>query len=413
MQYVNIDVMTYILKRAKTIFTLKMRRIGFICFLCVLLITPWILSATSLKWDAAGGAGSLGGLNIGSADSPSSSSGYSSGEYYNKDGFLGRFVYKGPANELEFKNIGPAASGGSNNFYYTKTNATDRWRRYFFVASIHAYTHNGTEKRNIGNANTIIENLNDKIILVIGAGAEEYDTSESTYSGGYNNQGVFGTGPTYKYVYPYKYYWIDLTVIRTNNSQNLGWAWGNPANGAYESQVSITGNGISMALNLVGYRGSASSSLDSYSFSVDRACPDSIPFEELLHSRNPASSYLVGNLRYQSVDTKARVKLASAPTGGVDFKFESGSYNFPYTVGFKSTNPAGGLIPITATHNTFPTTSNKVEISSPMDEFAGEKQNQFVLNGEIRIWVDSSLTKYSKPPESYSSTIYCILTALQ
>jgi len=166
-------------------------------------------------------------------------------------------------------------------------------------------------------------------------------------------------------------------------------------------------------LNLVGYKGSASSSLDSYSFSVDRTCPDSIPFETLLDSKSLASSYLVGNLRYQSVDTKARVKLASAPTGGVDFKFESGSYNFPYTVGFKSTNPAGGLIPITATHNTFPTTSNKVEISSPMDEFAGEKQNQFVLNGEIRIWVDSSLTKYSKPPESYSSTIYCILTALQ
>lgn len=54
----------------------------------------------------------------------------------------------------------------------------------------------------------------------MGVGDETVQVGES----GYNAQGqsgVFDGSNGYEYLYPYRYIWIDLTIIRTSNYQKL------------------------------------------------------------------------------------------------------------------------------------------------------------------------------------------------
>jgi hypothetical protein len=392
------------------LFKLNIRTTGFACCLILLLLWfPWALNSASLVWDSAGGVGELGQLNIGSADSPSASSSYINGDHYSKDGFLGRFVYEGPATDLEFTNIGSVPSGGGSSFYYTKTTDTNRWRRYFMVASLVAFDHAENRiviRQSTSAQNTIIENSNDKVVLTNGAGTDEYITSDPTYAGGYNAQGVFGNGSTYKYVYPYKVYWIDLTVIRSSNTNSLN-------NGAYESQIRIadTRNGISMSLSLGGYRGSTTSNPEQFSFSINRVCPDSVPFGELALKNSSANSYLVGYVTYQSVERRANVRFASNYAGDqVNFLFRNVAFptdTIPYQVGFKSITPSANIATISSASNSFASTTSRVAVTSTI---YGETENQYLLTGEIRIWVNSSITEFSPPSGAYTTNIYCILT---
>lgn len=391
---------------------LNIRTAGFACCLILLLLWfPWALHSASLVWDSAGGEGELGQLNIGSADSPSTSSSYINGDHYLKDGFLGRFVYEGPATDLVFTNMLASPSGGGSSLYYTKTDNINRWRRYFMVATLVAFDHNKNRvsiRKDASAQNTIIENSQDELAIVSGAGTDEYNTSDPTYAGGYNAQGVFGNGSTYKYVYPYKVYWIDLTVIRSSNANSLN-------NGVYESQVRIadTRNGISMSLILGGYRGSAISNPEQFSFSINRVCPDSVPFGELAQKNSSANSYLVGYVTYQSVERRAQVKFASNYTGDqVNFLFRNVTYptdTIPYQVGFKSITPSTNIVTISSASNSFASTTSKVAVTSTI---YGETENQYLLTGEIRIWVNSSITEFSPPSGAYTTNIYCIVTMI-
>lgn len=391
---------------------LNIRTAGFACCLILLLLWfPWALHSASLVWDSAGGEGELGQLNIGSADSPSTSSSYNNGDHFSKEGFLGRFVYEGPATDLVFTNMLASPSGGGSSLYYTKTDNINRWRRYFMVATLVAFDHNKNRvsiRKDASAQNTIIENSQDELAIVSGAGTDEYNTSDPTYAGGYNAQGVFGNGSTYKYVYPYKVYWIDLTVIRSSNANSLN-------NGVYESQVRIadTRNGISMSLILGGYRGSAISNPEQFSFSINRVCPDSVPFGELAQKNSSANSYLVGYVTYQSVERRAQVKFASNYTGDqVNFLFRNVTYptdTIPYQVGFKSITPSTNIVTISSASNSFASTTSKVAVTSTI---YGETENQYLLTGEIRIWVNSSITEFSPPSGAYTTNIYCIVTMI-
>lgn len=381
-----------------------------IAFLIILLISiPTLFAANSWQWDAAGGAGSLNNLDLEDEDEdpdPKPNK-YKNGEWWSKPGFLGRFVYTGEGdNELTFTNIGPvptSAGGNSDKFHYTRVGHTDNWRRVFLVATIIGRTHDGT--RVPLSPNTILERSGDILTIPDGAGNETYPVGDPNFGKGYNGQGELYSGsasdPDYNWVYPYQLYWVDITVIRMDKDRDL-------EDGRYESQIGINGNGVSMALSLGGYVDS-SQRIESYSFNVDRVSPDIIPFGELLQKKTLNNSYLVGYLRYNSVDKRANIYFASDHSGNfTNFMFQSGVNSFPYKVGFKSNTPPGSLTEITSTNTKFPTTSTKVPVVSPV---FGETQNQYVLNGEIRIFVGTELTLYSMPADSYTSTIYCFVDA--
>jgi len=353
----------------------------FIVIIILLLCTITTLSAAyKFEWDAAGGAGNLNNLYVDDEDEDPDPTPrrYLKGEWYNKPGYLGRFIYTGEGNNsLIFTNIGPVpekAGKNSDKFHYTQVGHADRWRRVFFVATIIGRKHDGSRNLIFPDNNTILEKDGDVLTMPPnGAGPEQYDTSDPTYTGGFNDQGVSGTGAAFKYIYPYQYYWIDLTVIRMDKDRDL-------ENGAYESYIGINGTGVSMTLSLGGYVDS-STRIESYAFSVERVAPDIIPFEELMQKKTLNSSYLVGYLHYNSVDKRAKIYFASDSSGTVtNFKFNSGTNNFPYKVGFKSNIPAMSLTEIASTSTKFSTTSNKIPAISPV---YGEEQDQYVLYGEI------------------------------
>ena len=361
------------------------------------------ICATSLIWDSAGGNGTLGNLDVSTADSTNVD--YTSGQYYTLDGFLGRFRYQGEANNIiTITNTGPFASGGNpgNYFFFTKNGDTSRWRRVFFVATIKAFLHTNTEGTILGTYNTIVDNPGDSIVIPAGAGTEEYDTGDPSYTGGYNAQGTWGLGSTFTYKYPYKYIWFDLTIIRTNFSNKLN-------KGLYESRVLLSGDGISMSLNLTGIHGNISEAPGSYSFVLERTAPSTIPFQELIQKTTFTNSYPVGNVRYNAVDTRARIFFASNPEGTLaDFRFVSPRGSFPYHVVYSPRIPSGFATKIDSPTKVFPSTASPVPITSPTH---GETEQQYQLDGEIRIFVNPGTNMFSAPADTYSSKIYCFLTA--
>ncbi|HCG62292.1 MAG TPA: hypothetical protein DIW48_01685 [Sphaerochaeta sp.] len=361
------------------------------------------ISATSFIWDSAGGNGLLGNLDLSTADSTSVD--YTTGQHYSRDGFLGRFVFQGEAGTtLTVTSTGPLATStpSGNYFYFTKTDDTNRWRRVFFVATIKAYLHSNAEGPILGTHNTIIDNPGDSITIPAGAGAEEHNTSDPSYSGGYNTQGTWGFGSAYRYKYPYKYIWIDLTTIRTTTSRRL-------KNGLYELGLLLSGDGISAHLNLTGRYQNYSGAPGSYSFILERTCPPTIPFQELIENTTYTNSYPVGTVRFNSVDTRARMFFASDSQGlFTDFRFASDRGSFGYHVVYTPRIPSGYATKIDSTTKIFPSTANPVPFTSPTH---GETEQQYQLEGEIRIYVDPGTTLFTAPADSYDSRIYCFLTA--
>jgi len=361
------------------------------------------ISAASLIWDSAGGNGLLGNLDLNTTDSTSVD--YTTGEHYSREGFLGRLVYQGEADRiLTVTATGPAATStsGGNYWYFTKTDDTGRWRRVFFVATIKAYLHTNAEGPILGTYNTIIDNPGDSITIPAGAGTEQYDTSAPSYTGGYNAQGTWGFGTTYRYRHPYRHIWIDLTTIRTTTSRRL-------RTGVYESGLLLSGNGISAHLSLTGRYQNTSGAPGSYSFILERTCPTTIPFQELIQKTTYTNSYPVGTVRFNSVDTRARISFASDSQGlFTDFRFASDRGSFDYHVVYTPQVPSGYATSIDSTGKTFASTANPVPFTSPTH---GETELQYQLEGEVRIYVDPGTTPFSAPADTYDSRIYCFLTA--
>jgi len=372
------------------------------------------LAAATLSWDPAGNDGSLENLDIANSDSNPSPfpANYYTGSYINKDGFLGRFVYTGEAGqELEFNNIGITPSGVGPGFYYTRTNDTSRYRKIFFVATIKGLKHNGGSTVLPGN-NQIIETPGDSLSIGGGAGSEEHDTSSPEYVGGYNANAQWGVGLNYKYVHPFKYIWIDVTVIRTTTSNlqgTLQYLFG----GSYELNVTINGDGISSTLYLTGvYEGIwyTPAQPDSYFFKLDRISPTIIPIQELRQRNNFNNRLPVGRLTYNSTDSGAQVYFSSSAGGeAVDFSF---------------TSPGGGIIEYELVYDAEVPNENPRKIDEPylffgngeigefMSPIYGETRNLYTLQGDLSIYVDQNFTPLSVPPGEYISYIYCFLHSL-
>lgn len=378
--------------------------------LCVLLLlsTSVPILSNSLTWDSGRGVGELENLNMASADTNTSTSYYSTGEHYGLPGFLGRFVYQGTAgNTLSFVNSGPVATGGSaspNSFYFTKTNDTSRWRKVFFVATAKGLTHGESGLRILPNV--IIDSNGDTLTLPAGAGTEQVDPFAAGYSGGYDANGVLGSGPSFIYLYPYRLIWIDITVIRTGTtSGNLG---NTASRGGYVSQLLIQGSGLSMGLTLAGYIQNTGSQPDSYAFELERVCPDIIPFDELVIKNSYLDSYKVGNVRFYSVDTPASVYFASDAAGtATDFRFVSPRGSFAYYVLYDAITPAANAVSVSSVASRFSSTSSPVTFTSPL--YSNETELRYILNGEVRIFVFSDLQNLPLPADSYSSKIYVFL----
>ena len=370
------------------------------------------LSANFLQWDPAGtNAGELGGLNIAQSDSSPAPlpANYQNGEYWTKDGFLGRLVYQGDSgNVLTFTNSGSSASGsGSGNyFYYIKTNSTSRWRRVFMVGTVKALRHESggelTLQQSPTQTNAIIQSPGDTLTIPAGAGGETVSTSSPGYQGGYNRFGTWGSGPGYIYKYPYEYIWIDLTVIRMTNTLNIN-------RGGYICQVQISGEGLSMHLDLSGYSNSSSLSPDTYVFELERAVPEFFAFQDLVTKNTYNDSFLVGYVRYRSVDGPARIFFAANPEGtSVDFRFTSIRGSFPYNVVYTPQTPSGSPTGIYSTSQRFPSVTTPIQFTSPI---YGETRDVYALDGEVRIYVSAGLGSQFLPAEAYSSKIYCFLVS--
>ena len=390
----------------------------------VLLILSTIslnLYSATLSWDSAGGAGMLDDLDLSEADySPSPvPANYSSGEYYTRDGFLGRFVYEGNANQtLVATNIGPmVAPSLGNYFHYTKTDDTSLYRRVFLVATVKGLIHatDTDRERFLPNNNHVLQSSGDTFSIDSGAGPEEYDTTSSEYVGGYNGYGEWGFGGTYKYVHPYRYIWIDLTVIRTENYY-FGNKWWSQY-GSFELNIAIDGDGVSSILYLTGYvpRWNRPNDIypqpDSYFFKLDRLCSAVIPIRDLMQRNSFNNRFAVGRLAYNSMDTSAKVYFASNSAGtAADFAFTSSNGGvIDYELVYAPSVPHATPEIIRSTDTAFQSSSTTVANVSPTH---GETAYLYTMQGDLSIYLDPNFTPNSVPPGDYTSTIHCFLYSL-
>ena len=351
------------------------------------------LVGNSLVWDFSGPSGAMGKLDLLVIDP-------------NQSSYLGRLVYQGEANNtLTFMNLQPFAVGADANFfYYTVRNEATAWRRVYFTAVTKAMRHDGSLFADPANTlpNLVIDNPGDTLVIPFGAGSELLDPSDPSYIGGYDLLGNWGSSPIHIYQHRFKYIWIEMTVFTTNT-------FNTPKAGAYESNILISGAGMTMHLALTGNKNNPAGEGSSYSFELERVAPNSIPFNELLHKNSESDSYLVGYVRYYSTDAPAKVFFAADAAGSsVDFKFTSSRGSFPYHVVYGPIVPVGTRSTITSINNRFFSTSNLEPFSSPI---TGAQQGRYTLKGEIRIFIPSTVKNLPLPADSYSSRIYVLLVS--
>ncbi len=340
---------------------------------------------------------------------------YADDEYWDTDGFLGRFIYQGTPNTLTVETHHPGPTTyNDGRFYYFYVNSTgmndyDTWKEYFLLFRIKGRFHNGGTY-DLDGQNIVIEYPGTEVDIPVGAGTERVSAGEWGYneSGDYDlYDGVNG----YEYLYRFSHLWVDVTVIRTVNERDL-----KKNKGYYSSSLHITGDGID---NSIWFEGEVSAKWfhmdpDSYSFGIERIAPETIPFTDLIDSF--WSSYRVGYLSYNSEDVPGYVSF-SADLGGqsTDFFFspiaDEVDAQIPYYVIFDpviSGDTEGPTIVGTTfgTKNEFSTDYR--EITSPI---GGANNYQYAVTGYIDIMLNSEYSSMSFPAATYSSTIYAFFTA--
>ncbi|MDC7248002.1 MAG: hypothetical protein PQJ35_06655 [Sphaerochaetaceae bacterium] len=361
------------------------------------------LTGASLIYDPNGA--SITDFYILTSDSNNPAGLANSTDYTYLDGYSGRVYYTGEPTTLSFFNGGPQAQNTQNNrFYFTRTTSTNSWREIFFVTRVKGSYHNGTVV-NHDPVNTVIEHPGDTVTLP-GAGPQQL----SEPGQGYNAQGVSGYydgSNQYKYQYRYSYTILEITIIRTSYTRNFSnWF------AYYESGIILYAPGAETQLSFVGkVYFSWGQGPDQYTFSVNRTVGDIIPLETLTSKTSLSNSLLVGTLTYQSFfqDQGTVGFYADSAGTSTSFNFESSigsnTYSFPYNVVFDPQTPGGSAVRISSSNNGF--TSASSTVSSPM---GGSSTSAQVLEGDIRIYLDSAAVVFGKPPGEYSSIIYCLLT---
>ena len=327
-------------------------------------------------------------------------------EYYPYPGFLGRLIYQGDANTLTVFNAGPVATSNNGMFYFTGDGTTNRWREFVLAIRVKGLTHAGGTSDYVG-VNYVISSPGQNFPIA-SAGTGTVAVGEL----GYNSSGA---GPIvrtatngYQYKYRFAYIWIDVTLMRTNRTRN----YGGTVKDYFHTYIQFTGAGVDTVFSKAGVKKSPSGTAPlSNAFSVARSAPQFIPFSELLTKTTMATSYLAGYVSYVDSDARARVYFASNSAGtATDFRFKATiggtERSFPYYVAYVPVQPSGTTRTINSTTITFPSTSSTVSVYSPISGY----NDVYVINGELRIFVQAGLTQYSIPSETYSSNIYCFLT---
>ncbi len=379
----------------------------------VFLLTVLPLGAVMLGFETIGTLTEI-DIAIGESSNPNS---FITGEYWSSSGFTGRLIYQGPAGNTLTVDIGDplVVPNSTNGFYFTRAisgTSSDKndWRQYFLVTRAKGLYHDGNTQHDYSGVNIIVDQPGDTITITRGAGFETVAIGQTGYNttGG---SGIYNGSNGYQYLYPYRYLWIDIIVIRSTISNGLG---ANGARGYYQSILTFTGPGMNSNLVLRGYNRPRSNNYDpdSYYFGVERVAPLYIPYSELITKTTLENSLLVGYLRYHSVAWSGTVRFASNATGTeANFQFSAlvnqVVRSFPYYVVFDPSIPNGNATRIYTTSNTFSSTSTLFSLPNLI---GGDPIQNKVLQGDIRIFVPSNLTLSSIPASTYTSIIYCILT---
>ena len=362
---------------------------------------PALGDSASLSYDPV--TGTLINFDVGVTDSPSNPNPYRNNpnEVWENSGFIGRVVYTGPPTSFTFTNTGPTATGTSNNrFYFTHLSNRGSWKEFFLVVRPKGITHSGT-RIDLYGVNTVVEHPFDEITIGYGAGFEQVASGESGYDSS-GNSGTYDGSNGYKYRYPYKYVWMDVTLIRTANNSSL------ISNSFYESNITVTANsGASLALALSGKYGSPAGNPPSfYSFGVMKTVDDPFPVSSLVGRTTPAKGLKVGMVTYSSEHTAANIRFAANAAGTSDEFYFTNSQNnnirFRYYLVFQSTRPIGLLEAVTLSKR-FSTAQQRVysPINYPYTSYWWH-----YLEGDLRIYLPVQVNPASG---IYTSTVYCFV----
>ncbi|MGE4584944.1 MAG: hypothetical protein AB7C91_09850 [Sphaerochaeta sp.] len=357
----------------------------------------------SLTYDRA--SGNLDGFAVNTSDYPSIPSQYAvSQEYWQNSGFIGRLVYEGEPTNVTISNIGPIPTNASNNrFYFTLNNTgtpnAGSWREFFLIARPKGLTHGGASIAYTA-VNSVIANNNDTFLIPEGAGEETVEPGEI----GYDTQareGMYDGLNGYRYKYPYRYIWVDLTLIRTTVSRNI-------QKGYYESHFSLTTTtGMQYIFHLAGENNPRNYHIEpeAFYFGIEETYQKAFPYS-LLQDRNTINDALqVAIIKYTSHIDQAQIAIASDAAGiNTNFSFNSPQgLSFPFKVVFDATTPNLSPMELHAGSNSF-TTSSTSE-TSPI----GGSYTAYRLEGAVKLFVSPD----TYPGEgTYSATIYVLITRI-
>ncbi|NLZ77651.1 MAG: hypothetical protein GX911_06755 [Spirochaetales bacterium] len=357
----------------------------------------------SLSYDPA--SGSYTGFDIGVPDNPSNPNAYNTmKEVWRRSGFIGRVVYTGPPTSFSFTNTGPEATNPPtpSRFYFTRPSDPSSWKEFFLVIKPMGITHDGSRIEIHKNNNEVVEHPNDTITLLDGAGFEEVGVGQYGYSA--NGTGGYRVGDLFKYKYPYKYIWMDVTLIRTANSSDL------VSDSSYHSDITMTADsGPSLPLLLSGKYEDADDPPSFYSFRVMKTVPDPFPISDLAGRTTPAQGLKVGAITYSSYKTIADIHFAANAAGTPeDFYFrheDDTNLKFPYHLAFQPTRPIGSIEQVNS-GSRFRTASQTVY--SPIDYPSPSHTHTLnYLEGDLKIYLPTEV----KPASGlYTSTVYCFVT---
>jgi hypothetical protein len=372
------------------------------------------LFADSLIYDRNGAH--LDNFSINGSDSNNPNAFINNNDYTSLPGYVGRLIYRGDDTTIEWGNDGPIATGGStNNYYLTSVNSNSTWREIFFVVRVKGKTRNSNNLVNHTPSNNVIVYQNDSISIP-GAGNEILTENGPGFD--YNGEaGVYDGTNQYSYKYKYDYTILEITIIRTSNTNNAGWFgfWGTDFN----TIVRVVGPSVHAQLSFIAEanRFFFYTEGSQYTFSVERTVDNIIPIETLISANNFTNRMQVGTVRYQSYfDNAGTVYFSSSSSTAAyeyDFAFQRtigpNIYSFDYNVVFDASFP--NLNPKKISTTTSPSSGNGFTsvngtASSPL---GGSDVNIQLLQGDISIYINDPSEITQKPPGDYSSTIYCLL----
>lgn len=367
----------------------------------MLVYSPIIFSG-SLDYDKA--TGNLDGFSVTTTDSPNYPSGYeNSTEVWDKSGFIGRLLYVGEPTTFMFTNIGLDPYGTSNNRFYcilnnTGTANTAVWKEFFLVARAKGITQGGP---NIPSPprTLLLPTMVDPSVLHLELELNWWQLGRPGMIP--TDKAVSITGSNaFRYKYPYKIIWIDLTLIRTSASRSIY------TRGYHESHILISTNtGLCHELHMGGEYNPKSSNIEPnvYFFGIEEQYTQAFPFSDLQNRNTVASALEVATIRYTSHVDQAQIRIASNAAGTVtSFRFTSDQgLSFPFKVVYDGTIPNRAAVEVTPSSNIFTTASTT--LSSPVEG----SYTAYRLEGKVKLFVPT----YTQPASGlYSSTIYVLVT---